>query len=472
MAAPVWLTVPAGPFLMGSAPVMAAPFANEAPGQALVLPEYSMARTPVTNAQYEQFVQATGRSAPGHWPGECVPAGKARHPVTYVDWHDAQAYCAWAGVRLPAEAEWEKAARGVDGRLWPWGNDAPDASRCNLDQAGRVAAPALQGTSPVDAYPLGASPYGLLDMAGNCYEWTNSLLRPFPYDAADGRETPGLAGRRVVRGGTYNHRRRAIRCAARSAFETTARDVYIGFRVAVTDPSVVRIPHDWVTIPAGPFRLGNDPVAAGGVALSGEHPQSCVSLAAFRIAQAPVTNMEYREFVLATGHAAPGHWRPGEIPRGKGNHPVTYVDWHDASAYCAWLGARLPTEAEWEKAARGEDGRLYPWGGTRPDGTRLNYARGGRQAATTPVRSYPRGSSPYGAFDMAGNVWEWTGTLYAQYPYDARDGRELRHADGPRVLRGGSFASPSARYVRCAMRSLSFTSRRRDHIGFRVASDI
>ena len=474
MYTPVWITIPAGTFLMGSAPPsVAAPFANEAPRQDLSQPAYSIARVPVTNEQYSEFVRATHHAAPGHWPCGQVPEGKAQHPVTYVDWHDAKAYCAWAGVRLPSEAEWEKAARGVDGRLWPWGNESPDATRCNFNQSSRTAAPVLQDTTRVDDYPSGASLYGVLDMAGNVCEWTSSLYRAYPYDAVDGRESPDRAGRRVVRGGTYNHGRRAIRCAARSALETTARDVYTSFRVVTTDLSAVRIQDlDWVTIPAGVFQFGNDQVAPRGPVLSGELPQHAVELAEFQIAQTPVTNAEYQEFVVATGHPEPGHWRARCNPHGKDDHPVTYVDWHDAAAFCAWAGGRLPTEAEWEKAARGDDGRVYPWGNARPDATRLNYARGTHHAATTAVRSYPTGSSAYGVFDMAGNVWEWTSSLFAAYPYSAVDGRESASAHGRRVLRGGSFASPSARYVRCAMRSLSYPTRRRDHIGFRVVSGI
>ncbi len=171
-----------------------------------------LTRTPVTNAQYAAFVQATGHGQPEHWKGGRPPGDKRRHPVVYVSWHDAVAYCRWLAevtgkpYRLPSEAEWEKGARGSDGRIYPWGNRW-DAQRCNSGEGGPG------DTTPVGAYPQGASPYGLLDLAGNVWEWTRSLWgrevsRPafgYPYDAEDGREDPGAGDEvlRVLRGGAF-----------------------------------------------------------------------------------------------------------------------------------------------------------------------------------------------------------------------------------------------------------------------------
>ena len=141
-------------------------------------------------------------------------------------------------------------------------------------------------------------------------------------------------------------------------------------------------------------------------------------------------------------------------PPGTSDHPVTWVDASDAAAFCAWLGVRLPTEAEWEKAARGDDARIYPWGDEPPDETRATYGHGSMETGPSPVGAAPGGASPYGVLDAAGNVWEWVSSAYAPYPYDAGDGREQSPA-AERVLRGGSYASPAV-HLRCAARSRSY----------------
>lgn len=127
-----------------------------------------------------------------------VEAGYEQHPVTETTWAGALAYCEWRGARLPTEAEWEVAARGDDGRLFPWGNAEPDSSRAFVSNRNGV-------TAPVGSLPDGASPFGLMDMSGNLAEWTSTLKRPYPYVADDGRENPDLPGERVTRGGDYRY---------------------------------------------------------------------------------------------------------------------------------------------------------------------------------------------------------------------------------------------------------------------------
>jgi serine/threonine-protein kinase len=476
-----WVTVPAGLFLMGSRPPNPArPYPDEAPQHTLWLPGFALSRTLVTNAQYAVFVRATGRLAPGHWLGGQLPPGREDYPVTYVGYEDAMAFCRWAGGRLPSEAEWEKAARGEDGRTWPWGDTPPNDDLCNYGN--RVG-----DTTAVDRYSAGASPYGALDMAGNVWEWTASLYQPYPYDALDGREATRSQERRVVRGGTYIHPPRLVRCADRHALYPVARDMYLGFRVAsdYIITSLGGVDLDWVYVPAGEFLMGNDTtddgedVDIGGGSQHGakrpadfdnELPQHSVDVAEFRIARTPVTNAQYAAFVAATGHPPPGHWPDRCVPDGQADHPVIYVDWQDAHLFCQWAGVRLPTEAEWEKAARGTDGRAWPWGRRAPDPTLANFGGDMKYGATTPVGQFPAGASPYGALDMGGNVWEWTSTVYRPYPYQADDGREDDTSPEERVLRGGAFLSANPRYLRCATRSMSYPSRRREHIGFRVVA--
>ncbi len=189
-----------------------------------------------------------------------------------------------------------------------------------------------------------------------------------------------------------------------------------------------------------------------------ETPQVSMPLGAYEIGKYPLTVAEYGLFVEATHRAAPksGYnnlsW---EEQKKRPEHPVVNISWNDAQKYAKWLGEvtgekwRLPSEAEWEKAARGTDGRIYPWG-NEWDASKANTAEKGPHD-TTPVGMYPQGASPYGVMDMAGNVWEWTNTVYKEYPYDAEDGRDNLNSINTRVLRGGSWLSNS-RNARAANR--------------------
>jgi formylglycine-generating enzyme required for sulfatase activity len=236
-----------------------------------------------------------------------------------------------------------------------------------------------------------------------------------------------------------------------------------------------------IHIPAGEFLMGSDP-SKDKYADKDEQPQHRLQLPEYYITKAPVTNAQYLAFVQATDHRAPEHWEKGNSPKSKEEHPVVSVSWYDAMAYCRWLtkatgkAYRLPSEAEWEKAARGTDGPIYLWGDELPDENRCNFADNVKD--TTRVGQYsPQGDSPYGCVDMAGNVWEWTLSLWGKerkvpdfrYPYDPVDGREdLKASDDIlRVLRGGSFGD-SGGDVRCACRGRSSPHGRHYGVGFRV----
>ena len=230
------------------------------------------------------------------------------------------------------------------------------------------------------------------------------------------------------------------------------------------------LPHgepEWIAVPAGEFWLG-------GAGQYDGKPQQRLHLPAFRIARTPITNAQYYLFTQATGHPAPAHWEENRPPKGLESHPVVHVAWRDALAYCTWLSQTthqsitLPSEAEWEKAARGDqDQRAYPWGETF-DATQCNCNDLGLHL-TTPVGIFPAGASPYGCLDMAGNVWEWTLSQYSDYPYDPTDGREDLAGNANRVLRGGSFYH-NRFFVRCAYRDRSFPNDRDYNVGFRVVS--
>jgi formylglycine-generating enzyme required for sulfatase activity len=221
-------------------------------------------------------------------------------------------------------------------------------------------------------------------------------------------------------------------------------------------------------VPPGPFLMGSDKDRDPG-AYEDELPQHQVTLPGYWIGRYPVTVAQFGTFVEASGYKP----TKADSLRGDYNHPVTWVTWHDAVAYCRWLSQKtglpvtLPSEAEWEKAARGTDGRIYPWGNGSPDESRCNF--GFNTIGTTPVGRYsPQGDSPYGCADMAGNVWEWTRSHFKEYPYNAEDGREDSEAKDTRVLRGGSCIYESVRLVRCASRRRSSPNLWYRNRGFRV----
>ncbi|HKZ86550.1 MAG TPA: SUMF1/EgtB/PvdO family nonheme iron enzyme [Anaerolineae bacterium] len=216
-------------------------------------------------------------------------------------------------------------------------------------------------------------------------------------------------------------------------------------------------------------------LAPAGEFLMGEgNDTHSVYVAAFYIAKYPLTNRAYKAFVDAAGHKAPRHWQTG-YPEALDDHPVVNINWYDALAYCRWLSDttghhyRLPTEAEWEKAARGTDSRTYPWGNVF-DKARCNGWEAG-MGWTTPVDCYPSGASPYGVLDMVGNVWEWCSSLHADYPYRADDGREDLAAEGWRALRGGSWLDHEWG-VRAARRLSGQPDYVSHNTGFRVAREV
>jgi formylglycine-generating enzyme required for sulfatase activity len=220
----VW--VPAGEFTMGSDTGAE----DEKPARKVTLGGYWMYKTEVTVAQYRKFCEATGALM----PSKPAWGRQDTHPIVDVSWDDAVAYCQWAGVSLPTEAQWEKAARGADGREYPWGN-VWDARRCVCS----VSPADAESTAPVGSVPAGASPYGCLDMAGNVWEWCADWYADTYYEAAPARDPKGPAqGRwRVLRGGSwYVGFPELFRCASRGyyGYPDFRNNHCIGFRGART----------------------------------------------------------------------------------------------------------------------------------------------------------------------------------------------------------------------------------------------
>ncbi|MCS6889166.1 MAG: formylglycine-generating enzyme family protein [Chloroflexus sp.] len=259
---PVMVFIPGQTFLMGTPARETSDLARryggtresyheETPQHEVTLPAFAIAQTPLSAALYAYAVAAGAVPPPPIWRGPTPPPPLAYLPVTDINWHEARAFCDWLNqqrdlaarlidangrplppparlhFRLPTEAEWEHAARGNDGRRFPWGDEF-DPLLTNTREGGRAA------PNPPGAYPGGRSPYGIEDMAGNVWEWTASLDRPYPYRADDGREDPTAPGRRILRGGCYANPQGYARCACRFRLAPTMRNQFLGMRLALS----------------------------------------------------------------------------------------------------------------------------------------------------------------------------------------------------------------------------------------------
>lgn len=224
--------VPAGEFKMGSD----ADSDSNNPEHAVYLDAYYVDVYEVTNAQYDICVMAGACKRPDFDRTDFRPSyfGNSQYdnyPVIYVNWYMAKTYCEWRGARLPTEAEWEKAARGTDGRSYPWGQGI-SCDLANYDGDPASSSFCAGDTSEVGSHANATSPYGMYDMAGNVFEWVSSLYQPYPYDATDGREDPARGGSRVIRGGAWSEGPGDQRVFYRSWVGPELSETAIGFRCA------------------------------------------------------------------------------------------------------------------------------------------------------------------------------------------------------------------------------------------------
>ncbi|MBI5755421.1 MAG: SUMF1/EgtB/PvdO family nonheme iron enzyme [Nitrospirae bacterium] len=222
---------------------------------------------------------------------------------------------------------------------------------------------------------------------------------------------------------------------------------------------------DMTYIPAGEFTMGTNewwPKC---------QPEHKRVLNAFLIDKFEVTNKRYKRFVETTKRKAPDDWPNGEFPEDRTIHPVVFVNWYDAGDFCKWEGKRLPTEAEWEKAARGTDKRIFPWG-NEFDAKKGNMPQFGKKD-TMPVGSFENGKSPYGVYDMAGNVWEWTSDWFKPYPGNTHP--DENYGEKYKVVRGGSWYDCT--YYKCGISAPAYNRiffnplTQNNNFGFRCARD-
>ena len=557
--------VPAGAFEMGgNADVALAecqklfePFAedtcdrswyeNEEPIHTVMLNDFYIDHTEVTNAQYATCV-AAGSCDPPSQLGSSTRSnyyGDSQYndyPVIFVNWQAAQSYCEWRSARLPTEAEWERAARGgLEGKEYIWGDgfEGKGANfcdeNCESDWANNEFDDGYKDTASVGNYEPNS--YGLYDMAGNVFEWVADWYDSDYYrDAPSSNPQGPLSGvDRVIRSGAWSVTGSGLRVTRRHGIDPDGRYSDLGFRCArdveqlvttsfqptqIPEPifsstathtvtpsptlsgTFIEISDEYgvpkVRIPAGTFQMGSDADDAlaeceklyigGGCQRSrftDEEPIHPVALDTYYIDQYEVTNAHYAACVDAGTCKRPSS--TGSYTRSSyygdsqyDDYPVIFVSWVDASAYCQWRGARLPTEAEWEKAARGGlEGQLYPWGDSFDVG-RVNFCdrNCGFDWAnhdyddgyndTAPVGSYaPNG---YGLYDMAGNVWEWVADWYDEDYYDNSlfENPEGHDSGALRALRGGSWGD-SGYILQVAIRKRLAPTVFTDLLGFRCA---
>ena len=404
---------------------------------------------------------------------------KDEYPRDQITWLEANEYCKRRGARLPTEAEWEYAARGPESLLYPWGNAYVSENFVH-------GLTFSQGSGPVESRPAGISWVGAQDMLGNVEEWVADWYRADYYTSSpvEDPQGPGDGTNRVVRGGSSAYYGASEYAANRYSYAPDFMTWYTGVRCArpyenesiaiITTPApttiaaaatpipagtsnTVWVPverdFDGVTmvlVPAGCFMMGSNEAGASAKPIH----EVCFD-SPFWIDQTEVTNAQY---------GTTGNWSQPNAPREQ-------VNWFEADAFCRKRDARLPTDAEWEYAARGPEGWIYPWGNTFVAENTVYYGDSGTQPSA--VGSKPGGISWIGALDLSGNVWEWVNDWYDEGYYASSPRINPQGVDEGqyRILRGGSWAFVVGD-VRAVLRRPDNPALADVDIGFRCARDV
>jgi formylglycine-generating enzyme required for sulfatase activity len=408
---------------------------NEPPHQ-VFLEDYYIDKYEVTNASYKACVKEGVCDLPFSLETRLhddyySSSEFDNSPVVNVNWDQAKTFCEWRGTQLPTEAQWEKAARGTDERNYPWGGELSCSNANYSECSGDI--------TEVGSYESGVSPYGVYDMAGNVSEWVADWYQQTYYfeSPSSNPSGPDSGEKKIIRGSAVYKNKIFLATYARDGLYPNQTLDDGGFRCAAdlptqeietvnqpvqsqaesTDITIQEITDDFdvpmMLVPEGGFTMGSE-------INDDEKPIHQVYLDAYYIDKYEVTNANYRACVDAgkcsrpgypkidqtTGQRRPDNYENPEFD----NYPVVYIDWKWAKTYCEWRGGYLPTEAQWEKAARGTNGRTYPWGEDKPsDSCRDSMYYG---CSVAEVGSYEKNVSPYGLYDMAGNVSEWVADYY------------------------------------------------------------
>lgn len=468
------VVVPEGPFVMGCAKSWEWSCNSMSQERHQVtIPSFKIDKYEVTVGQYRECVDAGTCTLPDSTPWcNWGLEGREQYPADCLDWYQAREYCEWTGRRLCSEAEWEKAARGTDERAFPWGNTPPSCQYAVMDDGGDGCG--AGSAWPVGSKPAGASPYGAMDLVGNAAEW----VQDWRHENYEGAPTDGSAwevpasSERVARGGSFAA---DIDYSLLSWYRVSNWPSWgrSGARCCVGTSTGPEIPlactsncGEMVPVPAGPFMMGCNETWDSECEPS-EKPYHEVVVPSFEIDKFEVTVSQYRACIDAGRCAVPVQGPDGTNGNlgleGHEQHPANFLDWYQAREYCEWAGKRLCSEAEWEKAARGTDGRIYPWGNETPSCRLAVMVEDGKKGCgangTMPVGSKPAGASPYGALDMAGSVNEWVQDWYrGDYAGAPTDGSAWGGKQDPnlqvRVLRSSDHMNGYTSAMRASMRDL------------------